>query len=480
MDTNQTRRDRLAQIEAQIVLLEAERKSIQKKLHSLTYPVLSLPFEITSEIFARCLPDACTAENIPSSKHDQPPTAFILTQICRNWRQVALDTPRLWATFRVSLDDWSSIPDLRRRFMEWVGRAKTSPLSFTLHRTSSSDLPSPTIFTPILDLSMQWWDVDLQIPSNVLIMEQFQSHLYGRLPNLQRLRLKTEERIAALVTAFEHAPSLRRVVLERQPRLILLPWRQLTHFTGGDFSGKDCLHVLQSALSLVECKFVGVQGFVDSPLLPHPHLALKVLHLKGYDACATLLGILTLPSLVELSYDDGNASGFKEEFLAFLSHSHPPLQRLSLPSAYQLLLHSASSLPQLAELTVSLQSGDVSDLLDRMRVASFLPNLQSLVLSAWEPTFWSVIQNPGPINYGRLLEVLNCRWSTNQPGPRFRSFQMTWSPDDVHRDKPEENKLLLIPPPDFRLSLLSMLDLVEQGMRISVVVRAGHAEKTWI
>jgi hypothetical protein len=56
MESNQTLRD-LAEIEKQIVLLrlEAEPKPIHKKLGSITYPVLNVPFEVTSQIFVRCL-----------------------------------------------------------------------------------------------------------------------------------------------------------------------------------------------------------------------------------------------------------------------------------------------------------------------------------------------------------------------------------------------------------------------------------------
>ncbi|KAJ7123041.1 hypothetical protein C8R44DRAFT_785170 [Mycena epipterygia] len=49
--STQDLRDRLAELDAQIQILERGRKKIQRKLQTLTFPVLALPAEVTSEIF---------------------------------------------------------------------------------------------------------------------------------------------------------------------------------------------------------------------------------------------------------------------------------------------------------------------------------------------------------------------------------------------------------------------------------------------
>ncbi|KAJ7749703.1 hypothetical protein B0H16DRAFT_1420221 [Mycena metata] len=65
-----------------------ERKTVVKlQLASVVYPVLTLPGEITSEIFLRC-----TRSKYPSAK--TPPLLFL--EICRTWRSIALSTPALW------------------------------------------------------------------------------------------------------------------------------------------------------------------------------------------------------------------------------------------------------------------------------------------------------------------------------------------------------------------------------------------------
>ncbi|KAJ7204565.1 hypothetical protein B0H12DRAFT_1330552, partial [Mycena haematopus] len=84
-------RARIAEIEAQILqVLEAEKTCTQKRLDSYTYPVLTLPNEITSEIFTKFIP---VYPSPPPFTGLLAPT--ILTQICRKWRDIALTTPAL-------------------------------------------------------------------------------------------------------------------------------------------------------------------------------------------------------------------------------------------------------------------------------------------------------------------------------------------------------------------------------------------------
>ncbi|KAJ6554307.1 hypothetical protein B0H19DRAFT_144576 [Mycena capillaripes] len=87
-------RARLADIEAEILRFErslsalrAEQALLQERLSSCTYPVLNLPNEIVSEIFIHVLPiyPLCP----PLSGNDSP---MSLTQICRQWRAVAVVT----------------------------------------------------------------------------------------------------------------------------------------------------------------------------------------------------------------------------------------------------------------------------------------------------------------------------------------------------------------------------------------------------
>ncbi|KAJ7654409.1 hypothetical protein DFH06DRAFT_513498 [Mycena polygramma] len=330
------------------------------------------------------------------------------------------------------------------------------------------------IILQIISFSSRWPEVDLRLRNDGLVAEPFRSGLRNRLPLLQTLRLKSNSNVPRVVDAFEHAPNLHTVILDGvQPTSILLPWGQLTHFTGETLREQDCSHVLRSAVSLVECKFLEADGEVDPELLP-PHRNLEVLHLTGHMLCAHILCILTLPALLELKFDDGNDNECHEEFSQFLSRSQPPLHRLSLYRGYQLLVHGFPLLPHLAVLEIDLSIAEMSDLLRKFRdfdAAVFLPNLRSVVVSIQEPNSygWNLTKT-APIDYGDLADALEHRWNRNNAGPRLTSLRMSQFFADNYDEEAVADKLRLIPPSDFRMHLPRLLELVKEGMQIAVTV----------
>ncbi|KAJ7476988.1 hypothetical protein B0H11DRAFT_1306549 [Mycena galericulata] len=474
MQANQRLRDRLAEIDSQIALLEAERKIVRKKLCSLTYPVVTLPFEVTSEIFVHCLSDfesdCCPVGYKPTS----PPFPLILSHICRAWRQVAFKTPKLWASFCVYIAGSSS--DLRdhaaQRRVEWIERAGSTPLSIALHRQGyefQSSVPSRGL--PLLEWSAQWRSADLRLWNHDFRTHQFQS-LYGKLPILERLEMSSQLTADATpVRTFEEAPHLRVVVLRGiPPSLILLPWAQLTHFEGHDFHPNYCHYILRLAGSLVDCTFIGNSGDLDHNALLPPHPRLEALKLTRYFAASLdLLRILTLPVLVQLDYfDEGNSAFDGEDFASFMARSRPPLQRLSLREAFAALVQSSPFLHGLNFLNIGLSVAEMSSLLILLHdLDTFLPMLESFQSTVSENMRWTG-RDPDLFNFDLLLDVLTLRWQRND-GPRLESFQMDWRGGD--------NEAFLNPPPGFRSILSQLQDFVEEGMHISIIAPVYGADR---
>ncbi|KAJ7241858.1 hypothetical protein C8J57DRAFT_1019258, partial [Mycena rebaudengoi] len=89
---------RISELDARILDLEEslaaaryERENLQSRLDEYIYPVLTLPVDITSEIFIHFLPV------YPSRpRYVDMLSPALLGQICRHWRDVAFGTPRLW------------------------------------------------------------------------------------------------------------------------------------------------------------------------------------------------------------------------------------------------------------------------------------------------------------------------------------------------------------------------------------------------
>jgi hypothetical protein len=81
---------RMAALESQMALLRKEREEVLADLHAIVYPVVTLPPEITSEIFVRYM----------DNSHAQSPQ--LLASICRSWRAIAFATCRLWTHLSLS------------------------------------------------------------------------------------------------------------------------------------------------------------------------------------------------------------------------------------------------------------------------------------------------------------------------------------------------------------------------------------------
>ncbi|KAJ7801489.1 hypothetical protein B0H13DRAFT_1556692, partial [Mycena leptocephala] len=79
-------RSRLIEIETQTERLRIEKERISECLASLIYPILTLPPEITSEIFLHC---ARATTRGPLG----------VAGVCKAWRSIALATPALWKEF---------------------------------------------------------------------------------------------------------------------------------------------------------------------------------------------------------------------------------------------------------------------------------------------------------------------------------------------------------------------------------------------
>ncbi|KAJ7648729.1 hypothetical protein DFH06DRAFT_1209451 [Mycena polygramma] len=98
--------------------LTKEKMGIQDSLDRVIYPILTIPVELTGEIFLHCLPDY-QAE--PSARV----APMLLGRVCRQWRQIAYNDSRLWAALHLNFhrldenayddDDWLANLDTRTR-----------------------------------------------------------------------------------------------------------------------------------------------------------------------------------------------------------------------------------------------------------------------------------------------------------------------------------------------------------------------------
>ncbi|KAJ7038868.1 hypothetical protein C8F04DRAFT_330840 [Mycena alexandri] len=228
---------------------ESEIPSTRLPKETGVYPVLTLPFEITSKIFLDCLPDPVR----PYPSQDEAP--LVLTRVCRDWRTIALSTSMLWDHVRIELDSdegrgsidskWVALLDI------WLQRSQQQPLSLTISNHSYTD-PDKTLLRVLDSHSRRWRDVTLKLPFNY-----FPRLAARSLPLLERLTLSAHGSpdIINPISAFRHAPILHHVCFEggMHPADVNLPWEQLTSVELYGASADDCLELLRLAPDVTRC-----------------------------------------------------------------------------------------------------------------------------------------------------------------------------------------------------------------------------------
>ncbi|KAJ7498498.1 hypothetical protein FB451DRAFT_1202097 [Mycena latifolia] len=305
---------------------EAQIKSLQQQLDSIVYPVLTLPPEITSEIFVRCLPaapdqDAVNLEEAP----------LLLMHVCSTWKQIAVSTAALWMALNLNVRRVGPLfPEV---FDTWLTRARGGPLSVKIAGPlfdSIDDSDGYRFMESFRRHASGMRSLELN-----LTVEDFETMATDRLgfPVLQNLSiclLPNEEDLSVhhSIQLFHDVPILRSVLMLDAPlSFVALPWQQLTKFSGDMYTIDACLEALRFMPNLVEF------GAPASAPLSHSKIeSLTLFESTSVDwadsvRSGRLLKFLTLPGLQALQIL--GTDGFDKLVLnSFISRSVPPLRKL--------------------------------------------------------------------------------------------------------------------------------------------------------
>ncbi|KAJ7223995.1 hypothetical protein C8J57DRAFT_1482098 [Mycena rebaudengoi] len=274
--------------QAKLGKLSMSRQTVQSHLDSLTYPVLTLPVEITSQIFIYCL---------PSPPHDEACASrapLLLRFVCKSWRDIALSTSALWATLNFDTERlspaFSTLELVESVLKTWTDRALTlrgelleilgsEPLTELIRRMAPQlqafgmhvelegicgldtefnlNLQSKPLHFPLLrKLLVGFWDCS---DANDLLNTDLPQHAFTDLPLLREV----------------HFVSWAR------PLLVYMPWGQLTEYTGELLTFEEVWYLLTEAVNLVECTLSITTEDVDDfdPPNPFSHQQLRSLSL---------------------------------------------------------------------------------------------------------------------------------------------------------------------------------------------------------
>ncbi|KAJ3501960.1 hypothetical protein NLJ89_g9104 [Agrocybe chaxingu] len=334
--------EEIALAEARLKNLREQKNALDESMHSyraLLSPIRRLPRDLLQEIFLACLP----RKRNPSMSIDEPP--MLLTHVCRQWRHVALHTPRLWAAIHIPIPSVprnhqgeplsgqysKRVADIVERRMctanEWFERSGVCPLSISLHEWNShwaGDMFATVAKRCLIPFCRRWKDISLTACASSF--RPFQKLSAADTPLLESLHLQLTTITGPPLTADINAPWKHGSILQ-SPRLTrfqisgqgsdipygLVHWGRITTLVieGARWNMishpdlKAIMNILRQCAALIECTVQVGSGIQDrndeTQKLPIilPHLeALTVEERHG----GSFLRQLHAPSLQQITY----------------------------------------------------------------------------------------------------------------------------------------------------------------------------------
>ncbi|KAJ7194308.1 hypothetical protein GGX14DRAFT_404765 [Mycena pura] len=282
----------MAALESQMTSLRAQKERLWKDLESLTYPVLTLPTEITAEIFLHAVSAMRQEYHLL-----QPYYGLLrLASVCQTWRAVTLSTCALWNN--IAILDCDRIRDAGELLAACLPRAGSLPLDLEIWFPVDFS-STETIMSTLSLYASQWRRVHLsspeiesglifpihKFPSSLPLLERFTLSNFRVLDNdnsVSSLSSRTPATTAQLLAFLPHAPNLEYLWIgfSAEPfvappsGIILLP--RLHTFKCRDLPAMvfQCLTLpALERLQLTHLSDAGVQAIQSLPTIRHLHLS---------------------------------------------------------------------------------------------------------------------------------------------------------------------------------------------------------------
>ncbi|KAJ7698027.1 hypothetical protein B0H17DRAFT_340780 [Mycena rosella] len=284
---------------------------------AMVSPARRLPDDIVRDIFVACLP----SQRNPLIISDESP--LLLCQICRAWRQLALTTPRLWASVHAVIPNQPKVLKLAEILTEWLNRSGVLPLSISVVFSKSwtgADAALP-VLTRLISFSPRWQHIQFTFPNHTLFAS-FGVVCPRDVPMLQSMTAHGIEKRVRWVDhtdrpvdsykflSFLNNPSLRSVVIACGPNLdqLPLPWAHLTSLVveEGCISCDDAIAILRQCSALEKCALmIGPLEPTTDAKTPIDLPNLRHLTISGESqglAAPTFFRLLVLPTLCTLRH----------------------------------------------------------------------------------------------------------------------------------------------------------------------------------
>ncbi|KAF7332471.1 F-box domain-containing protein [Mycena kentingensis (nom. inval.)] len=380
------------EIERQEAALTANRTLLRELRANLakdnpTFPILTLPPEIASEIFVHCIPEK---PSLPSTKN----VPFILLRVCKAWNRIAMSTPALWAKFQLRLSYYavSQGTTLTKTFESMARRAAQIPLNVVISAHYSVFAASEAFWHTFCAHAHRLQRLEITyVAVEVAAIISTRAPAFPVLAHLSLLGGERETEEHTSLAIFRDAPLLRSVALSCiDLSTVLLPFNNITNLVAGDYHLDEIMDVLRALPNLLVLRYTQFEE-VDHDQPPpvdlvHAELCHVYLTESDEEQCS-ILKYLTLPKLEILVFEATDPALDAEDLDAFFERSRAPLHQLAFGCAsnrrtlYIVDWRFLQRVPQTRALQMDYLSEDaIRCFCHDFAMPSLLPGIKNLVL----------------------------------------------------------------------------------------------------
>jgi hypothetical protein len=411
-------------------IVKDQKKYITRigQMHGVLHPLRRTPTELLGYIFTLAVQESVIDWEIKTSKSDYPrhggqdPTllAWRFSQVCRRWRNAALDTPRMWR--HLHLDLRRAAHRISLRLTTLVRRSGAVPLDVYMQYANPQNVGAFSVLWAehILNLGKKWRRLSIDFDSVVQgddgvgllypLPQVEEIHLVGRgqhmhLPNKLIPVVSSAARITSRNILLHHIdPSGPTHIPFRAKYINLMLGSMQT------LSTMDVAHILETCPVLEQLELIaskgGVTPGVDSPVFAHQaltHIAFHAVHISS--ALRPIQRNISLPALRQVTLLSAPlipSAALIDGFKQFVGHN-PSIRKIQFNKVANLdrEAEDTTRLSGLREILGALSSlvhlvlvGDSSSAVIRALLHAFgggggskagvlLPSLETIVIAKW-------------------------------------------------------------------------------------------------
>ncbi len=369
--------------EAQDILNHLIRERTQaasnlRDAKTLLHPIRRLPDDVLKHLFITCTrsPEACVYDSIYGDCLDENASPWTLSQTCRRWRNIVLETSRLWSRIDLNFDlEHTSVSRtaVAIRVGLYINRARGHDLALVLKLSDREDVPSHPVFSALLSCASQWKFLVVSGPvASLKVLDPCEGFLDALRFIYINIKPKQPPSPADKILAmFRFAPHLRYVQLcnaDDAERALLLPWSQITLYEGSECLGDETNHlkVLPQMSSLQSLRL-----FCDKPSALPP----------------TPSGRVNLPLLLNLTLSEGVSARAGSLGQCFGMISAPSLSWLQLVYTHRLQISFPKIIESDAYAITTLEivcrfDSHPDNVVGFFEMLSYLPSISRLTVRA--------------------------------------------------------------------------------------------------